>query len=145
MAPLFPSTSAVSALRKRQRRGVAISLTPLIDVIFVVLIFFMLVGRLTTPDALAITPPNSSSERAPEAQPILVLLGADGRLAFEGEVMSDDVLEGRIAQRMAGREELSVRLKADGRSDANRVIAVLRLLENAGVERLVLLTLPAEH
>ncbi|WP_421708779.1 ExbD/TolR family protein [Algihabitans sp.] len=144
MTALFPERSVVSALQRRRHREATIGLTPLIDVIFVVLIFFMLAGRLAAPDAFAITPPSSSSERSPEARQILVLLGADGRLGFEGDVVSDEALTRLIAQRLAGPEVIPVRLKADGRSDANRVITVLNLLEGAGVERLVLLTLPAE-
>ena len=144
MSALFPERSVASALQRRRHREATIGLTPLIDVIFVVLIFFMLAGRLATPDAFNITPPSSSSDGTPESRQVLVLLGADGRLGFEGEVVSDDALSGLIARRLARQEAESVRLKADSRSDANRVIAVLDLLKGAGVERLVLLTLPAE-
>ena len=70
------------------------------------------------------------------------LLGADGRLALDGEVMEEPALKTALAARLAGEAGVRVRLKADGRAEATRVVAVMELLREAGVERLKLLTVP---
>ena len=115
---------------------------PLINVVFLLLIFFMLAGKLSASDPFQVEPPRSLSEGPPTPQDSLVLVGADGRLALDGEIMEGPALKAALAARLAGEAEVRVRLKADGRAEATRVVAVMELLREAGVERLKLLTVP---
>jgi len=69
-----------------------------------------------------------------------VLIGADGQLALGSEVVSERALSARIAEAAADGEPI-VRLKADGRAEATRVIAVMELIREAGAGELKLLTL----
>ena len=115
---------------------------PLINVVFLLLIFFMLAGKLSASDPFQVQPPRSLSEGPPAPQDSLVLVGADGRLALDGVVMEGTVLKAALAERLADTAEVRVRLKADGRAEAARVVAVMELLREAGVERLKLLTVP---
>jgi len=115
---------------------------PLINIVFLLLIFFMLAGRLAASDPFEIAPPHSASEGPAASQEMLVLVGADGQLALDGEIMEEAALEARVAERLSASEGAQVRLKADGRAEATRVVAVMEFLRAAGVERLRLLTLP---
>ncbi|MBL26267.1 MAG: biopolymer transporter ExbD [Rhodospirillaceae bacterium] len=115
---------------------------PLINVVFLLLIFFMIAGRLASSDPFNIEPPQSASEGPPEAQEMVVLVGADGDLALDGEIMDETTLEAAVAERMAAEDVPPLRLKADGRADATKVVAVMELLREAGVESLRLLTIP---
>lgn len=114
---------------------------PLINVVFLLLIFFMLAGKLAASDPFDIAPPVSGSEASPGAEELTVLLGADGTLALDGAVIAAAALEAAVAERLSGDETTRVRLKADGRAEATRVVAVMERLRAAGVERLTLLTL----
>ncbi len=115
---------------------------PLINVVFLLLIFFMLAGRLAASDPFEIAPPRSASEGPVATQDLLVLVGADGRLALDGEVLDEAALEAAVAERLSKDGDARVRLKADGRAEATDVVAVMELLRGAGVERLKLLTVP---
>ena len=53
---------------------------PLINIVFLLLIFFMLAGRFAFHDPFRITPPRSGSERAAAGRDLLVPVAADGRL-----------------------------------------------------------------
>ena len=116
---------------------------PLINIVFLLLIFFMLAGKLSASDPFEVAPPRSISEGPPAAQDLLVLVGADGRLALDGEVLDLPAFKTSLAGRLAAQDKVRVRLKADGRAEATRVVAVMELLREAGVKRLKLLTLPA--
>ena len=116
---------------------------PLINVVFLLLIFFMLAGKLSASDPFEVAPPRSISEGPPAAQDVLVLVGADGRLALDGEMVDGPALKALLAERLTAAAKVRVRLKADGRAEATRVVAVMELLREAGVKRLKLLTLPA--
>ena len=115
---------------------------PMINVVFLLLIFFMLAGRLAAGDPLQISPPSSNSDAPVAGQELLILVGADGRLALGNEVMGAEALRSAIAARMAQGPGAAVHLKANSAAEANDVIEVMSLLRDAGVERLTLLTLP---
>ena len=128
-------------LSSRTRRRILISLTPMIDVVFIMLIFYMVAGRPALPDPFEIDPPLSASESLQDPQELIVLVGADGRLALDGTVMPEDRMKSSVADRLSVSESVQVRLKADAQVQATRVIAVMELLRDAGVERLKLLTI----
>jgi biopolymer transport protein ExbD len=115
---------------------------PLINVVFLLLIFFMLAGRLAATDPFQVEPPRSAAEGPAAAQEAVVLLGADGRLALDGEVLDPPSLERAVAQRLEQEPGTTIRLKADGGAEATEVVAIMELLRDAGVERLKLLTVP---
>lgn len=115
---------------------------PLINVVFLLLIFFMLAGRLAASDPFQIAPPTSASEGPSAARDLVVLVGADGRLALDGEIMDEAALQSALVTRLSGESGANLHLKADGRAEATRVVAVMELLREAGVEKLKLLTVP---
>ena len=118
---------------------------PLINVVFLLLIFFMLAGRLAATDPFQIDPPVSASEGLVTVEDLLVQVGVDGRLALNGEEMGEDALGAAVAERISenGAAPAPVRLKADGTVEAARVVAIMEILRGAGVESVQLLTLPA--
>lgn len=111
---------------------------PLINIVFLLLIFFMLAGRISATDPFEVTPPQSSSGSNPDRQDLLVLVDAEGRLALDGQVMHESDLKSAITERLG--EDGRVRLKADDAAEATKVVGVMELLREAGVERLELLT-----
>ncbi|WP_299392680.1 biopolymer transporter ExbD [Pelagibius sp.] len=117
---------------------------PLINIVFLLLIFFMLGGRFSATDPFQITPPRSVSEGPAATQDLVVQMAADGRLAVNGTLLDRSALEAQVARRLAGAEGVQVRLKADGGASALQVVAVMELLREAGVERLQLLTVGSE-
>ena len=127
-------------LNPRTGRRLLISLTPMIDVVFIMLIFFMVTGRPTVPDPFQIEPPASASEGPMNAQELLVLIGADGRLALDGIVMSEQVLKSNVSNLLTDNQSMKVRLKADAQVQATRVIGVMEVLQQAGVDQFKLLT-----
>lgn len=62
-------------------------LIPLINIIFLMLIFYMLAGTIVASDKITVQPPVSSSETATETQRITLLVAADGHLAMEGTLI----------------------------------------------------------
>jgi len=127
---------------RRRPRNDEERILPLINIVFLLLVYFMLAGRISATDPFRIEPPRSASEAPIESQESVVLVSADGRLALDGEVMERAALEAAIAERMSQDPAPRIRLKADGRAEATGVVAVMEWLREAGVERLKLLTVP---
>ena len=112
---------------------------PLINVVFLLLIFFLLAGRLAATDPFPVEAPLSLGGERIGGHDLVIHVGADGSLAFNGAVLSEAGLRSAIAHRAS---YATVRIKADGRVEARRVIAVMEVLREAGVGRLELLTRP---
>ena len=113
---------------------------PLINVVFLLLIFFMLVGKLAATDPIEVTPPRSASEGPVEGRELVIVLGANGELAFDGELIEQAALEAAVADRLAGAAAPHVWLKADGGVESVKAIEIMDVLHAAGVKRLKLLT-----
>lgn len=124
-----------------QRRRELVNITPLIDVVFILLVFFMLAGAIERPEELEVSPPVSESELASNVEDVVILISEDGSVAFQGTVMPNDAELVRTATVwFAVRPDSSIQLKADADADAARVIQVMELLREAGAQYLVLLT-----
>lgn len=118
---------------------------PLINVVFLLMIFFMLAGRISALDPFQVEPPRSTSAGGNEHQETLVLVGADGQLALDGTAMDEAAFATAMAEWVEANPGGRVRLKADGRTEATHVVAVMETLRKAGVETLRLMTLPEFH
>jgi len=116
------------------------AMLPLINIVFLLLIFFMIAGQLSSSDPFEVVPPESASDALPRAEAPLLLLGMDGSLALEGRLLEQSDLGPRLQDlREEGRLE-RLRLRADARIDTQEVVAVMELLRSHGVERLHLIT-----
>ncbi|MDF1792897.1 MAG: biopolymer transporter ExbD [Thalassobaculaceae bacterium] len=130
-------------LARKRPRNEDDRILPLINVVFLLLIFFMLAGRLAATDPFRIDPPQSVSAGPVTIEDLLVQVGAEGRLALNGEEMGEMALVAAVSARVGEGTPGTVRLKADGRVEATRVVAIMELLREAGIDKLQLLTLPA--
>ncbi|MGF1454034.1 MAG: ExbD/TolR family protein [Alphaproteobacteria bacterium] len=122
-----------------------VNMTPLIDVVFILLIFFMLAGAIKRPPVVPVEPPKSTAEEEGDEGSVVILVGSDGDLAFDGRSLASDAdLLSAIGIYLTVRPDTEVQLKADAAVDAARVIAVMELLREAGARSLVLLTVGQE-
>jgi biopolymer transport protein ExbD len=117
-----------------------LSVVPLVNVVFLLLVFFMLVGRLSSPEPLDIQPPRSVSGKDESGQAVKILLTRDGRVAVDRDIVPESALTEQVAKILAERPAASFQVKADGRTDAVWVIRIMERMRAAGVQRLTLLT-----
>lgn len=123
-----------------RRRDDDENLIPLINIVFLLLIFFILAGTFVRPDRFEVAPPRSLSPTLAEDQQMTVLLSADGRLAIGGREVDKPELKRLIMDRLSAEPDLQVQLKADQNLAAEKLIDVIESLRAAGLEKLMLLT-----
>jgi biopolymer transport protein ExbD len=74
----------------RRRGGVRIDMTPMVDVAFLLLIFFMSTTQFKPPEQVAVTLPASTSEiHVPETNTIVLTVNREGRLFISSERGTD--------------------------------------------------------
>ncbi len=127
-------------LARPSRRRPADSVTPLINVVFLLLIFFMLTGTISRPDLLDIQPPKASAGTDEAAAGVRIQLSAEGRMAIDKKRMTLDEVAAAVAQRRLAEPTVKIVIAADGKAEAGKVLNLLDALRRAGVERISLAT-----
>ncbi len=107
----------------------------MINIVFLLLIFFLMTARIAPPDPFEVTPPEASESAAPEAGAALHV-AADGRLAY-GEARDAAVWEA-LAAHVSAEETLVIR--ADTDLAGAELARILARLSEAGVARARLVT-----
>ncbi len=124
-----------------RRTPIAESVLPMINIVFLLLIFFMLAGAISATDVFEITPPDSRSAQPARQTQALLLLDAQGRLALDSIPIDDRSLTHVLSARLAEAPDTVLHLKADGRVPAERVVAIMEAVRDAGASTLILKTL----
>ena len=76
--------------RRQRKEEDAVNLTPLIDVVFLLLIFFMVSTTFTKETHLTVTLPESNGEPQPQTQaPLVIVIGADGSYGINGKGLAN--------------------------------------------------------
>lgn len=113
---------------------------PLINIVFLLLIFFMVAGHLAPPDEIVIDPPTSQSEREVSNEPIQVFLTATGALAVDGAEINRSALTEAVQAALTRTGLDEVHLKADGAAASTEVVAIMSALKDAGAKTVKLVT-----
>ena len=122
-------------VRPSRQRDEDARILPLINVVFLLLVFFMLAGRFATTDPFPVEPPVASNAGRLDLSPVEVLVGPGGELAIDGTVTDEAGLFAGI-----GETGGVVRIRADGGVPADTLISLMGRLRAAGVERISLVT-----
>lgn len=127
------------ATRSRRTRA-SISLTPLIDVVFILLIFFMLASSFRNWHTmqLNVSPPGVADQTR-EEEVLLVEIVGDG-LRLAGEIVSLDQLDTRIRQQLGNAPDLQILVQPHTDVPLQKVVTVLDRLTAAGAAQVSLLT-----
>jgi biopolymer transport protein ExbD len=130
----------------RPRPAAEINLMPLIDILFLVLVFLVVTATFTERTVLPIALPHAATAtpEAGERAGLVVAIDADGALYLDGRPQDLAAIARRL---QAVREPASatVTIAADSRVAHGRVIEVVDLVRGAGILRLDIQTLTTSH
>ncbi|MDR0376312.1 MAG: biopolymer transporter ExbD [Spirochaetaceae bacterium] len=118
-------------------RRTEINITSLIDVTFMLVIFFMIGSTFEKP-ALAVSLPTASSGEAMRRQTLTITLDAEGLLYLDGERIGEDALKRRLAEYVREEPELRAALDCDGHLAFQRVTEIMDILSIAGVRNVAI-------
>jgi len=127
-------------LERRKAERELVNITPLIDVVFILLVFFMLAGAIEPSEPFPLAPAASSSEIRGDVQDFVVLVDADGRIALDDRELSRDDLVAAVRGALTERPGALIQLKPDADADAVTVIKIMEEIRDAGAAYIVLLT-----
>lgn len=120
----------------KKSRSAQIDLTPLINIIFLILIFFMLAGSIKPTDLVQAA--RIESGAAVDAQLLIIAIDVEGVVQIEGKSFSDESLLALLREHRAKGNNIGV--KPDGRLQAARLVEISAVVQQAGFSELTLIT-----
>ena len=117
-----------------------IQMTPLIDMVFILLIFFVVTTSFVSETGLNIQRPQSSSSETLPHENIPVAIGADGRITVDGRRVGLLSIRSFLQKRLRMQPGLAVVLVADKAVSVDRVVRVMDEVRAAGISEVALAT-----
>ncbi|HHN78859.1 MAG TPA: biopolymer transporter ExbD [Phycisphaerales bacterium] len=118
-----------------------INVTPLVDVMLVLLIIFMVSAPMLT-RGIDISLPEAVSAEPIEEQRVTIQIDRAGQFYVAGSPVVDDLLVEEVRQRGGSGPHAAVFLEADVQVAYGRVLAAMDALRNAGISRISMVTEP---
>jgi biopolymer transport protein ExbD len=117
-----------------------LDIAPLIDIVFLLLVFFMLTSTFMVPEAIELELPESSSAQASEVNPIVVALNESGQIALNGEVIALAQLRMALEPLIKQNVDAPITLKSDASTQVQQLLHVMDEIRAAGGRDVALAT-----
>jgi biopolymer transport protein ExbD len=106
--------------------------TPMLDVVFIMLIFFIVVASFVKEAGIEVNRPDSSNADPSDAQSILVVIEADGQIWMENRRVDARAVRANIQRLLASDPEQAVSMKVAKGAEGGVVIDVADAAREAG-------------
>ena len=125
----------------RRRTSHIPNLTPLIDIVFLLLVFFMLTSHFVKDEVINIDLPDAdSADSLDEPQQVEVIINEIGEYIIDSEVVSEQTLETILLEKLKDQEEKVVRIRGDKHVDLNFAIGAFDAARKAGASGIDIVT-----
>ncbi len=125
----------------RRHSSMVLNLTPLIDIVFLLLVFFMLTAHFIEDQAIPIDLPEAqNSAKSDDDGYVEVAMTPDGQLLVDGFPTTEDALVETLKGALHAPEKRFVRLKGDHAAQFGLGVKIIDAARAAGAESLDILT-----
>jgi biopolymer transport protein ExbD len=125
-------------------RRVALDLTPLIDVVLMLVIFFMLTTTFVLSPGVQVDLPQGGSLQQARESDAIITITKDAAVYFQDAQVSLETLQAVLQRAKSQQPGLRVVIKADTLVQHGRVVEVMDMAKLVGIERLAIATTPKQ-
>ena len=128
--------------RQLRRTEVSINLTPLIDVVFLLLIFFMVSTSFSELTQLVVELPEAEGAPATNDEALVLNVDVSGNMTLNGESVPNDArgLLLALRQQLSGNTDIPVTLSADAMTPHQYVVTAMDVAAELNITRLTIAT-----
>ena len=119
-----------------------INVTPLVDVMLVLLVIFMVTAPMMQQGVQVNLPKADTKAMSPADSPVVVSVNKAGKVFIDKDEIPAEQLRTRLSTMFASREKKEVFLKADAGVPYGEVVRTMADIKGAGIERLGMVTEP---
>jgi len=122
----------------KKKRRVLINITSLIDVMFLLLIFFMVTSTFLDQPGMKLELPSAESAEVARVEKLVLYISSDEEVVFNDQPVSLDDLEETMLAALSEIEDRTLVLNADKSVQHGTVIRVMDIAKKLGLEKLVI-------
>ena len=119
-----------------------INITPMLDVVFILLIFFIVTANFINEPGLEVNRPDSETAEPTENAAILIAVGNAGEIYMDGRRIDKRQVKANVVRLLAENPQGSVVIQADEKATADTIMAVMDGAREAGVYNISLASEP---
>lgn len=116
------------------------NILPLVNVVFLLLIFFMLAGAFSKPDPFKVVVPTAINDNAADLKVLTILMNSEGEIALDQTILTNEDLQKVVTDKVENESLIQLQLKADANASAIRLVEVMENLSVTGLNSIHLLT-----
>jgi biopolymer transport protein ExbD len=121
----------------KSKRRVVINITSLIDVLFLLLIFFMVTSTFLEQPGMKLELPSARSAETAKVEKLVIFIGPGGEIVFNDQTVSLGDLEAVMTDALPTVKEKTLVLKADRKVQHGTVVTVMDIAKRGGFTKLV--------
>jgi biopolymer transport protein TolR len=122
-----------------------INVTPLVDVMLVLLIIFMVTAPMMMQGVDVALPETTSEPLAAEKEHLIISIDPKGQIFINEFQVSLDVLSGKLSKILEGKPDKEAYLRADKNIPYGTVVRVMAEIKAAGIDKLGMVTVPLDN
>ncbi len=126
-------------------RRVALEMTPLIDVVLMLVIFFMLTTTFVLSPGIEVDLPQGHTAQEPRERDAIITMTKEGAIYYQDAQVSLETLRAVLQRAHNSQPELRLVIKADTLVQHGQVVAVMDIAKHLGIDRLAVATAPPEQ
>ncbi len=116
-------------LKRRNKVSADFSMASMTDIIFLLLIFFMITSSAISQSAIDVKLPKAASDQASAQDPATVTITKDGKYFVNDEEIAKELLENHLVNLLKGNEKPSFTIRADENAVHKDVVFVMSIAE----------------
>ncbi|MCH2324002.1 MAG: biopolymer transporter ExbD [Pseudomonadales bacterium] len=120
--------------KKAQEEAGEIDLTPMLDVVFILLIFFIVTSVFVTEAGIEVIKPEASTVEDTSGDLILIAIGPSGDIWIDGDQIDPRFIRSRFELRLADAPNSAIVIQADQNADNEQVMLILEAARDANIE-----------
>tara|TARA_B100001175_G_C19482682_1_gene628018 strand:+ start:451 stop:855 length:405 start_codon:yes stop_codon:yes gene_type:complete len=129
------------ALLTKKKKNIEINVAPLIDIVFLLLIFFMLTSEFTDFKTIDMISPNQSSTSIQKNNlPIIINLSEDGLVEIDKTEIKLEDLSETIQMKLMNSKNKKIVISTLNETKINNLIIVVDTIRSLGIENIALIT-----
>ena len=117
----------------------SINVTPLVDVMLVLLIIFMVTAPMMQ-SGIGVNLPQAETKSTPADEGLILTISSDRYIHIQGQVINQFLLEQKLKEYFYGQEKKVVFLRADSEIPYGFIIEIIDIVKKAGVDEVGLVT-----
>ena len=124
----------------KKNKNIEFNIAPLIDIVFLLLIFFMLASEFTDFKTIDMATPINSDREIESSEPLLVKLSSDGKIKIKEVLIDLSSLEKKVINLKKNQTDTKVIISTPEKTEINLLMKVMDIIRIGGIDNIALIT-----